>query len=77
MSTYHKSTGYLTHSLVVCEKVVNDRRGYHIADAVCFAMTQGLKGNAHALPYLIEAGATCTTASPLSTCFMCSCCCQT
>ena len=51
--------GWQPHSLVVCKEVIDDWRGYHIANAVCIAMAQGLKRNPHALAYLIEAGATC------------------
>ena len=59
-SMLYDGIGWVAHSLVVCEEVVDDRRGYHIANAICFAMAQGLERNPHALANLIEAGATCT-----------------
>ena len=53
-------------SLEICEEVVDDWRGDHIANAICVGMAQGLKGNTHTLSYLVEAWATCTAFSRLA-----------
>ncbi len=65
--------GWEAHSLVVCKEVVDDGRGYHIANTIRIAVAQGLKRNPHTLANLIEARATCTQSLsheqlPLSAC---------